>query len=400
MASLRLFWAFDRPDRRGIRSFADNTNAPSREQEAAGKVGAEVGNVTSSLSRLELRGHEAMQLASRMLTPAPGSKGPAEDLWKELSLRQSACLPDGAVVVLTVLDPRLVTPAPQHPRSALAVPSWVESGGSAPAGRPAAEWSMGACAVADKWRHSPPAMSDAEIHRLRRHGPLRPSEGGQSMTPVMAIWRAGGQGEAGGCQGWDIILQHGWGGVFWKAAVLAGGRAVGLRESEVVVREWGGAVFPKDYPMMPAGLLWHENEAVRRRAEWTRRPPQYRLVQRDAHPFGGGQMWKELSSGEDAAAGRGSGGGLVRLRLAVRGRGRPVPNAAVLSGETGALIGFVLAGGYSRRLGRGWGDALARACDVLENVGGVGAHGGGIVVKIVGPEGVENGEFFAWARPV
>ena len=190
------------------------------------------------------------------------------------------------------------------------------------------------------------------------------------------------------------------GGVFWKAAVLAGGRAVGLRESEVVVREWGGAVFPKDYPMMPAGWLWHENEAARSRTEWTRRPPQYRLVQRDAHPFGGGQMWKELSSGEDAAAGRGSGGGLVRLRLAVRGRGRPVPNAAVLSGETGALIGFVLAGGYSRRLGRGWGDALARACDVLENVGGVGAHGGGIVVKIVGPEGVENGEFFAWARPV
>lgn len=330
-----------------------------------------------------------MRLASRLITPG-GQRGPAEELWDDLQGRQTACLPDGASIVLQVMDPRLVKPAPHHPRRAAAIrPLWPpsgEAGGSS-------GWSSAACAVRDEWACGGAAMSDAEVQRVRKHGPVHANGSGHNATPVMLVWRAGGQGERGGCQGWDLVVQKGWGGVFWKAAVLAGGRAVGQREREVVAREWGGSVYPQDYPQSPAGWAWHDEESANKEEEWARKPPGFRPPRREAYPFGGGKMWEEL-------AGRPGGAGLVRLRLAVRGRGRPLANAAVMSAETGKLIGFVLAGGYSRRLGRGWGDALARAADVAVDVDGVSSKGGGMIVKLVNPGGREDGEFPAWARAV
>lgn len=194
--------------------------------------GVSVQDLSGALARLEIRGHDAWNLAQKLILPS--SSGEGDLLW---GAGQNDLFHDGAAISVCAWDPRVSCPAPHHrgkfDTGAFAAQDVGAQGSNAGAHASFLAdashedvsrvplWSIGASAgAASLWdvtarvAASKRRATDKQIHETRRGRLLRTwAEEGRCCCPVLAVCVKGG----GLPPGIDIIVPAGWGGIFWKA---------------------------------------------------------------------------------------------------------------------------------------------------------------------------------------
>ncbi|KAI9597889.1 ribonucleases P/MRP protein subunit POP1-domain-containing protein [Syncephalis fuscata] len=180
-------------------------------------------------------------------------------LWRTLdSLRTTQSLPPGAVIGLTVHDPRLRFPQKVKPIN-------LEDD----------QDNTALSSLLVNWPDhiSDTAIWDAEVRQTlydamlpekelnaRRSMQLVPSEplvvtASDARVPILLVQRGGNSITVPDTQigrelvnGWRLIMPKGWGNIFWKSFVFTGLRASGLQEQRTIHLEAGLPCFPYDYP--------------------------------------------------------------------------------------------------------------------------------------------------------
>ncbi|KAG2180764.1 hypothetical protein INT44_003771, partial [Umbelopsis vinacea] len=212
----------------------------------------------------------------------------ANKVWSSFKyLRSSASLPAGAVLGITVQDPRLRFPQ-KLPRRTNQVPSIDEKDMQ----HNIASWPSDV-ASSDLWNEEireelrKNKIPEVELN-VRRSKNLLP---GTKLTPTdndaripIILAQRGVATHTNTTpsspeyqSGWNIILPKGWGVSFWKSLVFAGCRTSGLREQHAMHFESGIACYPQDCPDTKAYALWKTEQKTAAEKSWKRKPPAKRL---------------------------------------------------------------------------------------------------------------------------
>jgi len=212
----------------------------------------------------------------------------ANDIWHCMEhLRSSSSLPAGAVLGITVQDPRLRFPQKLPRRTDVIPPADGEK-----LQQILAAWPNDV-ASSDLWNEQvreelrKKKIPEAQLN-VRRSKNLLPGTkleltDADARIPILLVQR----GVANPTNkpisspeyqsGWNIILPKGWGVSFWKSLVFAGCRTAGLREQRAMQFESGKACYPYDYPDTKAYEVWESEQRVSAEAVWERKPPAKRL---------------------------------------------------------------------------------------------------------------------------
>ncbi|KAH8554274.1 NUC188 domain-containing protein [Umbelopsis sp. PMI_123] len=212
----------------------------------------------------------------------------AEKVWSSLKhLRSSTSLPAGAVLGITVQDPRLRFPQ-KLSRRTNEVPPTEET----ELQHNIANWPSD-IASSDLWNEGireelrKNKIPEAELN-VRRSKNLLPGTkltltDSDARIPIILAQRGiashtnSTPSSPEYQSGWNIILPKGWGVSFWKSLVFAGCRTSGLREQRAMQFESGKAHYPQDYPDTKAYVSWKTEEKTVAENVWKRKPPAKRL---------------------------------------------------------------------------------------------------------------------------
>ncbi|CAN0215647.1 unnamed protein product [Pylaiella littoralis] len=137
--------------------------------------------------------------------------------------------------------------------------------------------------------------------------------------------RFSGDGRDGGCggakeverkrrvitMGWDLILSPGWAPVFFSALVMAGARALSMKDADDLIVEAGEARFPADFPDTMSGRRHWDEVGRSAAATWTRTRAKHRGFKRPPHhspptrPLKTDECGRAASGGGDESGGGG-----------------------------------------------------------------------------------------------
>ena len=234
-------------------------------QAAVDGVPARVSALRDELLHFEVRGPRAAAMLDAVLQPLSLVHEPdsvqvrQRDEWREWRAQRSVgSLPDGAVLPLCCVDPRIAWPPrrtvdgaarerqmareranPRRavsavPRELLRSPLWNDSE------RRAYREQMDSQHQINRVRSG---MTDAEPSSLR--APMLPAVliVHREEVPSPAQFR----GTHAGLGGFDLVLPRGAGAGVWKSLVFAGARAIGLENDRAITNEQGLPYYPYDF---------------------------------------------------------------------------------------------------------------------------------------------------------
>ncbi|XP_028281563.1 ribonucleases P/MRP protein subunit POP1 [Parambassis ranga] len=193
-------------------------------------------------------------------------------------------LPSGAVLGLTVDDPRLTLPT----KKVKALPS-VKQAQEADEEKMRELMLRGVsehCCQSFLWEQSvrdnvtDNKISEQELNRLRSEmlvpgSRLSPTPL-QGRVPILLVHQPGkqmGHEMSSWGAGWDLLLPKGWGMAFWVPLVYRGVRIGGLNMSLKHSQNKATPHFPHDYPDCPAGVRFQEEQEAELLAKFKRYPP-------------------------------------------------------------------------------------------------------------------------------
>ncbi|KAI9094118.1 ribonucleases P/MRP protein subunit POP1-domain-containing protein [Phlyctochytrium arcticum] len=248
------------------------------------KLNIRAHELKNEVLRFELTGPRSQAILTHTLNVAP-EDSLARTMWGMLrKLRSPASLPPGAVLALSVYDPRLNFPPKMPPRARVNEDFSIEES------KAINDWdaNLARSAIWDKdARRSCSADKPSEsVINSRKSNSLIPGTKLQPQTsdvivPILLVQRntqplertPSGTESREFTSGWDMIVPKNWGMDFWKQLVFAGARVGGLRESNLFHFESGIPCFPQDFPETSS----HEALAARKAHEvqcrWERTPP-------------------------------------------------------------------------------------------------------------------------------
>jgi ribonuclease P/MRP protein subunit POP1 len=240
-----------------------------------------VHNLQFALNRFEIRGARANTLLHAALSVDESNTSKrCFKVWSLLKYLQSTdTMPRNVVLSLDVHDPRsCFPPVPPHFRDepsqseldAAVVPlhslmvQWPDRLHRSPLWNAAARSAESAKMVAEH------QINAARRSRMLRGLPpkLDPKVDEVSKVSVLLMQRE---------NGWDLIVPSGWGAVFWRTLVFAGGRAIALCDRERKCAEKGAVCFPRDSPDTLPHVFAASERALERAAEYHKRPPAKRV---------------------------------------------------------------------------------------------------------------------------
>ena len=303
-----------------------------------------VASLRDSLVRFEVAGPRASFFLRKVLKVASGAaaNGTGAEVWDTLSvLDDPQAVPSGAVLALSVYDPRLVRPArsaaimhadderrrtPEFRRGLHALrQGWPADGATAAGSR-----------LWDAAYRTTARESRAKVHTLnaKRGAFAVPADADLCGDPEVNVpvdvllvqtpgttaakahvaasgtaarQRASGRQTMGG--GWTLILPAGWAIPFWKELIYGGARAIGLLGRCRGLHEQGAAVFPDDYPDTKAYAEYAAWRAQAREDMHNRRPVAKRvnyLALNVADPFAPNWALTTGSEGDGTASSDGT----------------------------------------------------------------------------------------------
>jgi hypothetical protein len=257
---------------------AADTLATALSVVTAGVAGVKLVRRPTELLRFELRGPNTARMLDAVLQPleltheSDSAAAAQRDEWRVWrALRSMASLPDGCVLPLMCVDPRIawppkknlsVTPA-QH--AALAMAPAYSAAARSPLVLQSPLWS------ADE-RHAYASGMDTQhqINRARSHSsPLDASQLAARPVPVVLVVRRTpsnhGSHAHAGQGGIDLYLPRGAGAGVWHALTFAGARAIGQVQRRSMEAERGALSFPHDAVDSGAGVRFAKevNDAAR-----------------------------------------------------------------------------------------------------------------------------------------
>ncbi|XP_073341197.1 ribonucleases P/MRP protein subunit POP1 [Pagrus major] len=193
-------------------------------------------------------------------------------------------LPSGAVLGLTVDDPRLTLPT----KKVKALPC-VKQAQEVDEENRRELMLRGVpehCCQSYLWERSvrdnvtDNKISEQELNRMRSEvlvpgSRLSPTPL-QGRVPILLVHQPGkqvGHEMSSWGAGWDLLLPKGWGMAFWVPLVYRGVRIGGLNMSLKHSQNKGAPHFPHDYPDCPAGIRFQEEQEAELLDKFKRRPP-------------------------------------------------------------------------------------------------------------------------------
>ncbi|KAJ2958269.1 hypothetical protein NQZ79_g6113 [Umbelopsis isabellina] len=216
------------------------------------------------------------------------SSNKANEVWSVLKhLRSSSSLPAGAILGLTVQDPRLRFPQ-KLPRRSNIIPEQEQIQMQ----KYLADWPDD-IANSDIWNES--IRQDLRDNKIpekdlnaRRSKNLLPGTkleltSDDATIPILLVQRGTASPTNKALSspefetGWNIILPKGWGVSFWKSLVFAGCRTAGLREQRSMAFESGKAYYPYDFAGTTAYHVWKSEQRTVLEEAWKRKPPAKRF---------------------------------------------------------------------------------------------------------------------------
>ncbi|KAM3579893.1 Ribonucleases P/MRP protein subunit pop1 [Umbelopsis sp. WA50703] len=216
------------------------------------------------------------------------SSSKANEVWNVLKhLRTSSSLPAGAVLGITVQDPRLRFPQ-KLPRRSNIIPEQEQKEMQ----KYLAFWPDDV-AKSDIWNETiRKSLRDHKIPEkdlnVRRSKNLLPGTKldftrDDAKIPILLVQRGSASQTNKTLSspefetGWNIILPKGWGVSFWKSLVFAGCRTAGLREQRSMSFESGKACYPYDFAGTKAYDVWKSEQRSVLEEAWKRKPPAKRF---------------------------------------------------------------------------------------------------------------------------
>ncbi|KAJ3323129.1 hypothetical protein HDV06_002141 [Boothiomyces sp. JEL0866] len=217
----------------------------------------------------------------------------AHILWNRLrNLGNSASLPAGVVLALTIEDPRICLPKSKA-KSATTDFEYYEN---------ILEWpnSVSESRIHDTERNAliyESKVSNAAINQRRSENvipgtPLDPLPS-DSKIPILLIHRGtmNNRGDSKRLEvnfGWDLIAPKGWGMPLWNLFTFGGSKVGGLRDLDILHFESGLASFPTDYPETETYEFETKIKEKIKQSKYKRTPKLYRFDYTKTnfkHPF-------------------------------------------------------------------------------------------------------------------
>ncbi|XP_056290112.1 ribonucleases P/MRP protein subunit POP1 isoform X2 [Pseudoliparis swirei] len=193
-------------------------------------------------------------------------------------------LPSGAVLGLTVDDPRLTLPTKRVKASPCV--KQAQDGEEEKRRELMLRGPPAHCGQSSLWESSVrDNVTDNKIsNKLLNHmrsellvpGSRLSRTPPQGRVPVLLVHQPGkqvGHDMTSWGAGWDLLLPKGWGMAFWVPLVYRGVRVGGLSMSLKHSQNKGAAHFPHDYPDCPAGARFQEEQEAQLLGKFKRYPP-------------------------------------------------------------------------------------------------------------------------------
>ncbi|KAI8074510.1 NUC188 domain-containing protein [Gongronella butleri] len=360
------------------------------------------------LVRFDFAGPQSTELLQAILEPVNDETINAKT-WRALrALRSSSSLAPGVVLAMDVKDPRLAFPQKVDRHHAVC---------ESPALRKVCmDWPLEAAAASRLWDDG--VRNQVRADRPSDHALVRRRETQKSAVldfcssdvavPIMLIQRGSmvasltKKTNAQECaEGWTLLVPHGWAMPFWKSCTFAGARPAGLLEMRTIHFESGAPFYPFDDPATSAWNDLRDNYKQKAERLWQRRPPakrvNYTLLDRKS-PFEPAfetlvdlktPLWvirakrSLLAHVDDATPSpwtiEQTASALVKVRIVLTQRGKPVQNAAILDPTSNAHIGYLTTAGFSMTEGKGAGIGACSLTAIEQLIKAKSVHGPNIV---------------------
>ncbi|CAO3587888.1 unnamed protein product [Absidia cylindrospora] len=261
-----------------------------------------VQDLRKDFARFELTGPRSKDLLQAILVPVDGhdnnqANSVNAQLWTSLQHVRSGCvLPNGAVIGLTVQDPRLRFPQKARPAN-VSGDDDVYTQAPEDLLSLSMNWPTEA-SNSDIWdesiRRNCEITKLAESHIIKRRekmalpGSKLPFTAEDSKIPLLLIQRSGplfdqsplthpSESRTENIDGWTLIIPRTFGNSFWRSLVYAGARTGGLNDVHNMYFDSGYSCFPYDFPTTKAFEEYQEITGSALKQKWERKPPSKRL---------------------------------------------------------------------------------------------------------------------------
>ncbi|ORZ21233.1 NUC188 domain-domain-containing protein [Absidia repens] len=261
-----------------------------------------VQNMQKDFARFELTGPRSKDLLQSILVPVDehGNSQPNSvnaQLWTSLQHIRSGCaLPNGAVIGLTVQDPRLRFPQKARPANVSGdVDVYMQA--TQDLLSLSMDWPIEASRSGiwdESIRRNCEITKLAESHIIKRRekmplpGSKLPFTAEDSKIPLLLIQRSGplfdqsplaqpSEFRTENIDGWTLIVPRTFGNSFWRSLVYAGARTGGLDDVHNMYFDCGYSCFPYDYPTTRAFEEYQEITGSALKQKWERQPPSKRI---------------------------------------------------------------------------------------------------------------------------